>query len=357
VTTPAPCPASLQEPSSQAAGTVDKRSRKVYVLWGVALTLLLTLGIFCWTVVVPVWRTCREVEECREENSSSPELKAGVNRLGGPARAARWLGVYLRLPEALAEHPGTAADMLRYCGKHGRIAVPQLVLLLEHGNREDVRTKAIISLGHLRDRRAVPALRRGLRDPSHEVRAWCAVAMGQIGGPGVYETLIGVLKEGKRLKVQVYALSGLAALGDARAIEPMKKARTELHGDTAAHASQMLEALLRRLSSKPQRTFSKSTTATLESLAQDEEEDVGIRLAAASALGQFEALVSSLEESLTDEDRYVRYDAAMALGIISREAVTAIPALEKALKDKEPQVRRAAASALKKIRAAEQKDK
>jgi len=159
------------------------------------------------------------------------------------------------------------------------------------------------------------------------------------------------------IRDRVYALSGLAALGDARAIEPMKKARTELHGDTAAHASQMLEALLRRLSSKPQRTFSKSTTATLESLAQDEEEDVGIRLAAASALGQFEALVSSLEESLTDEDRYVRYDAAMALGIISREAVTAIPALEKALKDKEPQVRRAAASALKKIRAAEQKDK
>ena len=30
------------------------RSRKIYVLWSTALTLLLALGLFCWLVVVPV---------------------------------------------------------------------------------------------------------------------------------------------------------------------------------------------------------------------------------------------------------------------------------------------------------------
>lgn len=31
------------------------RSKRIYVYWGVALALLLTLGLVCWTVVVPVF--------------------------------------------------------------------------------------------------------------------------------------------------------------------------------------------------------------------------------------------------------------------------------------------------------------
>jgi len=41
-----------------------KRSRKVYVLWGVALALLLTAGTFCWLVLVPATRrSCAPSEE------------------------------------------------------------------------------------------------------------------------------------------------------------------------------------------------------------------------------------------------------------------------------------------------------
>ena len=35
---------------------MDKRSRKVYVLWTIALTLLISTALFCWLVVVPVWQ-------------------------------------------------------------------------------------------------------------------------------------------------------------------------------------------------------------------------------------------------------------------------------------------------------------
>jgi hypothetical protein len=35
-------------------GRNSRRSRKIYILWAIALTLLLSLGAFCWLVVVPV---------------------------------------------------------------------------------------------------------------------------------------------------------------------------------------------------------------------------------------------------------------------------------------------------------------
>ena len=56
-----------------------------------------------------------------------------------------------------------------------------------------------------------------------------------------------------------------------------------------------------------------------------------------------------LTAALTDENLYVRRDAARAWGAFGAEAREAVPALLERLSDKEPSVRKAAADALKKI--------
>ena len=60
--------------------------------------------------------------------------------------------------------------------------------------------------------------------------------------------------------------------------------------------------------------------------------------------------VSSLIETLQDNDVIMRNFAAEALGVLGADAMAAIPALTKALTDNSPEVRSAAAKALEKIR-------
>ena len=76
-----------------------------------------------------------------------------------------------------------------------------------------------------------------------------------------------------------------------------------------------------------------------------------LQAVAAGALGNLlaEEAVPALRNSLRDEDRFVRLEAARALGRIGSPAKSAIPALVGALKDPEADVREAAAEALKKI--------
>jgi hypothetical protein len=73
------------------------RSRKIYILWAIALTLLLTLGAFCWLVVVPVWRV-------RSVLGSMPVKDCGslIERLGGDVPAMKTLEGYIRRPNWLA---------------------------------------------------------------------------------------------------------------------------------------------------------------------------------------------------------------------------------------------------------------
>jgi HEAT repeat protein len=93
-----PPSAKRSDESPQAAAPVDKRSRNMYVLWAIALTLLLTAALFCWLVVVPVWRVQRVITEVGRQKLSRAEA---VQRLGGPDASAGPLISYLRLPESL----------------------------------------------------------------------------------------------------------------------------------------------------------------------------------------------------------------------------------------------------------------
>jgi hypothetical protein len=88
MTAPAPSPE-----SPQAAATVDKKSRKVYVLWGIALTLLISTAVFCWLVVVPVMKV--RAAASRYNQGAGYPSREEMRRLGGPEVAARRVKVYL----------------------------------------------------------------------------------------------------------------------------------------------------------------------------------------------------------------------------------------------------------------------
>ena len=74
-------------------------SRRLYVLWGVALGLLLTLGIFCWFLLFPYLQVRAAVKRYR----SDPGLIAEeIQRLGGQEKAFHKLSFYRSLPDQIA---------------------------------------------------------------------------------------------------------------------------------------------------------------------------------------------------------------------------------------------------------------
>jgi hypothetical protein len=100
------------------------RSKRIYVYWGVALFLLLGLGLFCWLVVVPFLQVRPIVEQCDTIKTSlevnflgqgnagvhiEQDFDSFVDELGGKDRAFRCLSIYVALPNCVAGHKGGAA--------------------------------------------------------------------------------------------------------------------------------------------------------------------------------------------------------------------------------------------------------
>jgi len=132
----------------------SKRSRRIYVYWGVALALLLALGLVCWKVVVPVWQTRKAVTLYGRWYYYSPHFESKhwpadpgeiIKLLDGPKAAAERLGLYMTLPECLAPNRTMAVRLLGEC-------------------RED----------------AAPVLRRLLNDEDSSVRQAAAEALKKI---------------------------------------------------------------------------------------------------------------------------------------------------------------------------------
>jgi len=70
-------------------------SKRIYILWGVALTLLLAAGLFCWLVVMPILET-REVVRLFGNSRLFFNPEKAIARLDGHERAARRLLFHLR---------------------------------------------------------------------------------------------------------------------------------------------------------------------------------------------------------------------------------------------------------------------
>ena len=247
MTTPATPPAS---PSA------DKRSKRVYVYWGVALGLLLLLGLFCWRVL-PVLKVRAAVLRCAADmesetgdqyNQSSEAIPQEIDRLGGPDPASRQLSHYLELPGWPATKRHIATVMLGNCGKS---AIPSLVELLKDDDWR-VRFAAVHALKSMRPflRQVEPALVSAMADPRREVRG-AAVAAYQ-GERAIYETPEAVLALCKLLQdahwgIRERAAFTLGRMGAAAkpAIPALEKALNDPEPNVRAPAAYALEKIRR----------------------------------------------------------------------------------------------------------------
>ncbi len=151
-------------------------SRKLCILWAIALTLLLALGAFCWLTVVPLWQAHVAVSDFQETRITGA---ATVKRLGGPELCFRKVRTYLKCPGLPRTKKNWSVALLGYCGRE---AVPTLTAHLA-GEDHDLAVYAAKALGRIGPdaEEAVPALLTSLDHPGDGRRLMAAIALGQIG--------------------------------------------------------------------------------------------------------------------------------------------------------------------------------
>ncbi|HLY60651.1 MAG TPA: HEAT repeat domain-containing protein [Terriglobia bacterium] len=217
-------------------------------------------------------------------------------------------------------------DKDRWCvimalGRLGAAAAPakaELVTILRTEPDHDQRSQAAQALGQIGTdaRVAIPALIEALRDPHHSVRFHAIRALGHTDPDRslVIPALMPLLHDKYNLAAEV-AADLLIKLGGGRA---------------------MVDELIKEL----------QTAA-----------DFKLRVAAIVSLGKCgndaEIAVTTLVESLGDENIYVPNQSAVALGRIGSAARPAVPALLKALWDKDKRVAESATEAMGLIGSAE----
>ncbi len=166
-----------------------KRSKRLYILWAIALTLLLVAGLFCWKAAVPhleMKRTEAVVAELNPFKGEGRSLvytyrtraETAIEKLGGEAAAAALLDRYLREPRENTISRVTALMILAHCGE------PALPVLQRALRDEDdhCRRVAAASLGIMgpEAREAVPALKAMQQDRDQLVRQAATEALEKI---------------------------------------------------------------------------------------------------------------------------------------------------------------------------------
>ena len=243
----------MTEPADPPAPPL--RTWRPMAAWTAAILLALGLIWFVAAVVVPVWQVRQAVLKTRKNEYLDPALGLKlVEDLGGPAKAAPKLVLYIRMPKSIAPQCETAAMLLGSCGKAGAlqavellsspnlrgrisdacvldaiwrmgpdgdVAVPAIVPLLQDPS-SFIRFKAAAALCVVgpRAQEAFSALLLGLKDPCEDVRYFSAMALEKIGDRRAVEPLIECLQDKSDL-VRRDAARALATLGDPRAVEPL----------------------------------------------------------------------------------------------------------------------------------------
>ena len=231
-----------------------------------------------------------------------------------------------------------AAEALGKIGPKARAAVPALVQELRNqGDGKDTiainigenaffrypgpRSRAATALGQIgpEAKAAVPALAQVLKDDDSSIRTAAARALGNIGTAAVPALLKALQNDDAR--VRAASVTGLGQISP-NAVSAL--------GEIGADAKAAVPALVAAF-----KDASNELRTTI--------------VAVLKAIGP--VAVPILTRSLGDQENAsgVRQGVAMALGTFGRQAKTAVPALEKALKDRGPYVRGAAADALGKI--------
>ncbi|MBD3209855.1 hypothetical protein GF318_00555 [Candidatus Micrarchaeota archaeon] len=186
----------------------------------------------------------------------------------------------------------------------------------------------------------IPALLSSLGDSENKIRAAAARKLGETGvNPFVYLEIALMLEKPNPPEAREGAAMALGELGDERAVRPLVAALDDENAEVRISALEALGKI-------------GDSSAVPELMQSLEDYDWRVRQKASLALKkmkiteeQFGRLLSMLSKGETAEKRA---GAAMALGELRR--TRAIPALKNAMKDKDTEVRTAAAEALAKIR-------
>ena len=303
------------------------RTWRPMILWSAAILVALGLIWFATAVVVMPYLQVRAELSRRQLNNLSPH--DSIDRLGGSEEAARKLGLYLRMPDALAGDSGSALDLLKYCRRSPRAAAT-MIHLARHGS-PTMRASATLSLVNLEEK-GLPTILDALDDSVLEVRLQALDALRLLAGNRTADVPVSPLV--KALKdpdpqIRWAAATALGGLGP--------KARSAV--------PQLLEAL-------KDHTKANDAHFCYQFLGMPGMRIGDVRMAAVSALGAADApeAVGPIIEALLDPDADMRACAAMAFEYVKVDAPDAGPALLAALKDASPSVRCYAAVALGTIR-------
>jgi HEAT repeat protein len=288
--------------------------------------------------------------------------------IGGPLARA----TYPRLAELADDDEAdeslrrAAAQALKKIGRPSKTDVHTLINALDHPHAE-FRAGVAVSLWMLnRDAKpAVPALSRKLSDPDENVRATAALALAAIGpdAADAVPELITALKQKDDELLRTRAAYTLGEIGSraAGAVEALNRVLAGADEKLAlrVYAAQSLWAI-----SQQTRDVVAVLGKGIEKLEEDE-----LRVSAAEVLGRIAVAapgadvdlrttlknhaVPALLKGLRDEDDGLRLAAAGALGAIGYEAQDAVPLLLHSLEDEDAEIRAAICEALGRIAAAE----
>ena len=170
----------MPDAAEQPTSAQPLRPWRPMAAWTVGILLAAGLAWFAGAVVMPVWQTKRVVYRYNHTIADVNPLDA-VDELGGPRKAARRLGLFVRMPRWITgpDDPGSAdggdrlvaINLLGFCGKV-----------------------------------AVPALIKELHSPSPMCRAHAARSLGIIGpdAQAALPDLIAALNDEAEIQTQVY---------------------------------------------------------------------------------------------------------------------------------------------------------
>lgn len=211
------------------------------------LAIVLALSLFCRLQLA--FLTLEGVRRMRKNRDSGGLVNAlthadpdiqyeaveGLGDLRNPATAGPLMELFTA--EGFTGVRWKVAEALT---KIGEPAVDPLIAALSHPD-DDVRWKAAIALGDIRDSRAIDPLIRLLADPDRFVKGHAALALGAIGEPAV-DPLIRALETGDGSQRWGAAIA-LGKIKDPRTVVPLIRALGDKYENVRGEAAGSLAAI------------------------------------------------------------------------------------------------------------------